>query len=393
MKNRRLNQFIAIIRKDIKVFMDDFLPFLLLLVIFPICLGFFYGIMYQNIIEQTIEFKELKLYVMNEASESEMAGFLKPLESDAFPFLELQSVETEKEMADRLQEENTAGLVVTALSDPESKSRYMISYRNRGGETIEKQMVQRFLSQAVADTNLSITIQRELSNIGQGEEDENIEALQRKISRIQAGEYVEQRPVEETKALSSMQIYMISVFISFSLFFSTGIVLQREKKLVMRAYASGANRFTLFFGNAVSTFLIGFVMCCFYYTIVFGFILNLKVPVVPLLSVMALQGIMIAGFQTMLMGLCRTDKSSILISIFVLMIFLFAGGGAYPTDTVAGADTISNMIPNYNLFKLYEALILKNPLNDMMWRGLFVALISFAMAGIGLVVFLKKEEV
>src|SRR6056297_3099920 len=61
-KNKSLGHFMTIVKKDLKVFSKDLPVYCLLTLVFPLCLGFFYGLMYQNIMEQEVKLSPLTVY-------------------------------------------------------------------------------------------------------------------------------------------------------------------------------------------------------------------------------------------------------------------------------------------------------------------------------------------
>ena len=387
MNLRWWNHLGTIVRKDLKVLRGDFPLLGVLLILFPLALSFFYSLMYQNIMDQKVELKDLTVYVV--ADQEKPSSYLSVEEwaqmagADFFPFLEVIPLASAEGLEDLLKEENRVGLVVSGTQ---------LRWVNHGNETIEKEMVLRFLSEAARETNLSMMLQSQILSLSGPEQTDQYHAFIERSQEIDKASFVQELPQMEIRALSSREYFIISVFVSFSLFFSTGIVLQREKKLVRRAYAAGLSKTILFSGNALTTFFLGFLMMSIYFFLTFYGILQLNVPLIPLLLVVAIQAIMITGFHSMLMGLCRTDKSSTLISIFVLMIFLLLGGGNFPADTFPAGEILANGIPNYNVIKLYEALILEIPLMNLLGRFGFVLAVSAVMGLIGWFAFIKKEE-
>ncbi len=387
MKLRWWNHLGTIVRKDLKVLRGDSPIFVILLILFPLALSFFYSLMYQNIMDQNIELKGLTLYISIDqekpSSHLSMEAWAQMVGYGSFPFLEVVPLSAPEGLEDLLKEENRVGLVVSGEQ---------LRWVNHGNDTLEKEMVLRYLSEAVREANLSIMLQSQIASLSGPEHTELYNAYIKHSQEIDQTSFVQELPQMEIRALSSREYFMISVFVSFSLFFSTGIVLQREKKLVRRAFATGLSKRILFSGNALTTFSLGFLMMSAYFLLTFYGILQLKVPLFPLLLVVAMQATMITGFHSMLMGLCKTDKSSTLISVFVLMIFLLLGGGNFPADTFPAGETLANVIPNYNVSKLYEALILEIPLMNLLGRFGLVLSVSAVMGMIGWFAFMKKEE-
>jgi ABC-type multidrug transport system permease subunit len=133
-------------------------------------------------------------------------------------------------------------------------------------------------------------------------------------------------------------------------------------------------------------------MCALYFLIIFGLVLRLNIAIFPLIAVILLQAFMITGIQSLISGFCRTEKTSNMVSIFVLMGFMFLGGGAMPIDSYGDVSALTNFAPNYHVLKLYETIVLDTPMSSMMWRVGIVLAISFVLALVGMLVFVKKEE-
>ena len=390
MKNKWMNHLKTTVKKDILVFKSEFFQYFMLFVIFPICLGVFYGVMYQNILEQKIVFNELTIYRVSDGSAKMLNKLFDAFDSEGFSFVKIEDVESEEAMEQNLKV--NGGIGMTVYFDRTSQDSIDIKWINRGSDSLEKGLVQQFLTQAVREANMNISIQNQLSGLSTEELNGKYPGFPEKLATLSSGNFVRKVESEEVKALSSMQLFLISIFISFSVFFSTGMVKQREKKLVQRAYASGVGRVMLYLSNTVSNFLISTFMCALYFLIVFGFVLRLQVALIPLIAVILLQGFLIAGIQSLIAGICRSEKTSIMVSMVILMVFMFLGGGAVPIDTYGDVSGLTNFAPNYHVFKLYEAIVLDIPMNTMLWRAGVVVLISVGLALLGMGIFVKKEE-
>jgi len=211
--------------------------------------------------------------------------------------------------------------------------------------------------------------------------------------QISASNYVGKTQALEIKSLSSTAFFILSTFIAFSLFITTNSLQEREKKLFLRSFATGSSRMTLYLTNAFSNFLISFMMCLVYFLVVFFVLLKLPVSMGQLLWIVSLQALFISSFRAMITGFCRTDKGGTTLSIFVLMFMLFAGGASFPIESFGEPSLLTNLAPNYNLFKLYEAAALNQPYVNLQWRIMTVLILSLIMLFAGLTVFLKREEV
>lgn len=391
MKNKRLNHLKTTVKKDILVFKSEFFQYFMLFVLFPICLGFFYGVMYQNILEQKIVFNNLTIYRVSDGSEEMLSGIFDALESDGFSFVKIEDVGTEEEMVQKLKSDNSIGL--TVYFDHSTDGSINLKWLDRGSDSLEKGVVQQFITQAVREANMSINVQNQLSSLSASQLEARYPGFSEKMAALNSGYFVEKVETEPIKALSSTELFLISIFISFSVFFTTGMVKQREKKQVQRAFASGVNRTMLYLSNSVSIFIISTFMSALYFLIVFGFVLRIQVAILPLIGVILLQGLMITGVQSLISGFCKTERTSIMVSMFVLFGFMFLGGGAVPIDSYGDASSLTNFAPNYHVFKLYEAIVLDNPMNTMLWRAGVVVLIAVGMIALGMLVFVKKEEI
>lgn len=384
MKNKSFGHFITIVKKDLKVFSKDLLVYCLLTLVFPLCLGFFYGLMYQNIMEQEVKLSPLTLYHYSTTDDQARESLLQIFNTDAFSFVELVKTDSFESFETLTADEGTAGIIFE-----ESK----ITWINKGKDSIEKSTVQTFLQNAIKEINIADQQQNLVKTLSEAVDDKQENALYQNMMQVNQSAYIQKTPALEIKSLSPMAFFMLSTFIAFSLFITTNSLQEREKKLFLRSFATGPSRLTLYFSNTFSNFIISFMMCLAYFIVVFFLLLKMPVALGQLLFVVSLQALFISGFRSMITGFCRTDKGGTTLSIFMLMFMLFAGGASFPIESFGDPTLLTNLAPNYNLFKLYESMALNQAYTNFQWRVMTVVILSLVMLFAGLVVFLKREEI
>jgi len=383
-KKNRMGHFITIVKKDLKVFSKDLLVYCLLSLVYPFCLGFFFGLLYQNIMEQEVKMSPLTLYHYSTTNDQAWMVLLQTFNSEAFAFCEPVKAGSFESFEALTEEEGTAGIIFE-----DSK----ITWINKGKDSIEKSTIQTFLQNAIKEINIAKQQQNLVKTLSEQVDETKNNELYQEIMSINQTTYLQNTPALEIKALTPIAFFILSTFVAFSLFITTNSLQEREKKLFLRSFATGPSRLTLYFSNVFSNFIISYMMCLVYFFVVF--FLLLKMPVAPgqLLLIVSLHSLFISSFRAMITGFCRTDKGGTTLSIFVLLFMLFAGGASFPIETFGEVPLLTNLAPNYNLFKLYETLALKQAYTNMHWRVVTVLILSIIMLFAGLMVFLKWEEI
>ena len=384
MKNKKIGHFLTIVKKDLKVFSKDLLVYCLLTLVFPLCLGFFYGLMYQNIMEQEVKMSPLTLYHYSTADEEGWNVLLQTFNSEAFSFVETVKIDSFETFEELTAQEGTAGIIFEGSK---------ITWVNKGKESIEKSSVQTFLQNATKEINITNQQQNLMKTLSEQVDETKNNELYQEMMKVNQTDFIQKTPALAIKSLSPMAFFILSTFVAFSLFITTNSLQEREKKLFLRSFATGPSRLTLYFSNAFSNFFISYMMCLVYFFVVFFLLLKMPVALGPLLLIVSLHALFISGFRAMITGFCRTDKGGTTLSIFVLMFMLFAGGASFPIESFGEPTLLTNLAPNYNLFKLYETLALNQAYTNLQWRVLSVLILSLVMLFAGLVVFLKREEI
>ncbi len=384
MKNRSLGHFITIVKKDLKVFSKDLLVYCLLTLVFPLCLGFFYGLMYQNIMEQEVKLSPLTLYYYSTTNDQTYKGLLQTFNSDAFAFVEAVEADSFDGFEELTANEGTAGIIFEDTK---------ITWINKGKDSIEKSTLQTFLQNAIKEINIANEQQNLVKTLSEAVDETKDNTFYQNMMQVNQSAYIQKTPALEIKSLSPMAFFILSTFVAFSLFITTNSLQEREKKLFLRSFATGPSRFTLYFSNAFSNFIISYLMCLVYFFVVFFLLLKMPVALGQLLLIVSLHALFISGFRAMITGFCRTDKGGTTLSIFVLMFMLFAGGASFPIESFGDPSLLTNLAPNYNLFKLYESMALNQAYTNLQWQVMTVLVLSLVMLFVGWVVFLKREEI
>mgnify|MGYP003809613701 CR=1 FL=1 len=383
-RNKKIDSFFTIVKKDLKVFSSDLLVFFLLTLVFPLCLGFFYGLMYQNILDQEVNMSPLTIYHYSAASDPAFQAISHTFDTEAFSFVQAIEVESHEEFQQLTAKEGVVGIIFNDST---------ITWVNKGNQSLEKRTVQNYLQNTVREINLTNQKQNLANERFENFNPSQGSSVYQDIMRIQQTSFIQKTPAPVIHSLSSMAFFILSTFVAFSLFITTNSLQEREKRLFLRTFATGVSRITLYMANAFSNFMISFLLCLVYFLVVFFILLNNPVSLVQLLLMVSLHAFFISSFRAMITGCCRTDKGGTTLSIFFLMFMLFAGGASFPIESFGEVSVLTNLAPNYNLFKLYENLALNQAYTGLQWRIAVVMIPSMIMLLAGLAVFLKREEI
>ena len=81
----------AILAKDLKVAGSQG-ALMVLLLVFPLALGLFYGLMYQNVFDQNITWAPLTVFLLDETGEADQGFIGKVLSAESLPFVQKRTV-------------------------------------------------------------------------------------------------------------------------------------------------------------------------------------------------------------------------------------------------------------------------------------------------------------
>ncbi len=366
----------AIFSKDFKVIKSQGFSTLLLF-LFLLALGLLYGLMYQNVFDQNIHWTPLPVFIFDETGSSE-PGFAEDLLSpDRFPFIELHKAFSSLDFEEGLaNQKNAVGLLIK-----EEEGQTKIYWRSVGEKSIEKNILFQAIEKGVEE---ALWHTRTYAILGPRAAD-----FMTEWEILAARPLIREVPREDIRVLSSLEYYLISLFTGFCILFTTEFVRDREQRLIARSFTAGIRKSTLYWSNFLSNFVLVFAVALVYFTIVFGIFLRIPVLLGPFFGAVIVQAMVVSAFQSLLGGVCKNRKVELVISLLALFTMLYLGGAFFPVEVMA-LERIAEFMPNFQLFKLYEGLVLGHPGLDATRLGILFAQ-SAVMALVGWFVFKKSE--
>ncbi|HOZ11634.1 MAG TPA: ABC transporter permease [Thermotogota bacterium] len=369
----------AILAKDLKVAGSQG-ALIVLLLVFPLALGLFYGLMYQNVFDQNITWAPLTVFLLDETGEADQGFIGKVLNVESLPFVQKRIVSSVRGFEESLAEQKDA--VGIAIRRVEGQT--LIYWHPIGESSLEKsillQAVEKGIEEYQWQFRASVFLGSEAESFQKVWETFAARPLFREIAR------------EDIRVLSTIEYFLISLFAAFGFMFSTEFLRDREQKLLARAFMAGIGKSTLYWSNFLSNFIIFFAGILVYFAIVFGLILRSSIAIVPFFGIAALQALVVSAFQSLAGGLFKTNKTGLAFILPALFVMLYLGGAFYSVNQEPTMEKIANFLPNYQLFKLYEGLVLGHPYQEAS-RAFILLAVSTVMAFIGWFAFTKKEVI
>ena len=126
----------AILAKDLKVAGSQG-ALIVLLLVFPLALGLFYGLMYQNVFDQNITWAPLTVFLLDETGEADQGFFGKVLNVESLPFVQKRIVSSVRGFEASLAEQKDA--VGIAIRRVEGQT--LIYWHPIGESSLEKSIL------------------------------------------------------------------------------------------------------------------------------------------------------------------------------------------------------------------------------------------------------------
>jgi len=365
----------AIIKKDFETVKRQLVLIFFLLILFPLVLGYMYGIMYQNVLEQKIDLKTLEVLLFEDGSTTFAESFNFFLKSDMLSFISIKEFKSKAQLQNTLKSKPEAvGIIISG-----NKAEFL----DEGKDSIGKSILLRNLSEFVSKTDEEMVILGKLS--------ERYPLYRTYSDEISGISFVSELHLTGKRVLTTMEIFLLSVFIGFSFIASTDMLKEKENGLVLRALSTGISKMQLFSGNFISTFLLSFFMVIVYFLIALFLILRSSVSFQSFFPIIFIHAFFIASYQSLITGLFKTEKGGRALGIPLFIIFIYLGGSFYPVSESSPLWTVANFTPNFHLFKLYESVLLDTGLQGQAWRFAVLGISAAVLFLAGWASFMKKE--
>jgi ABC-type polysaccharide/polyol phosphate export permease len=379
MNGKQVEIYRAVFIKDTKVLWSQAIITIVLL-LFPMVLGLIYGLMYQNVLDQNITWHPLSVYLYDETEGSSRFIIENAFHAEKLPFVTLVRTESEGSLRRALDEQtNRVGITIKRVGN--ATQWY---WQNSGDQSLEKNLVYQSLTKVLKEYQWQSDVTNMLGEYSTG--------FRQELGSLSTSSLVKESAITESRILTTNEYYLISLFVAFGFLLSTEYLRDREQKLVARAFTAGVSKLTLYFSNFVSNFAIILGLIFLYFAIVFGIILRPSIDILHFLFVAALQALAISSYQSLISGVFKTNKAGLGFGMPLLFVMLYLGGSFYPVNQSATLESIANGTPNYQLFKLYESLVIGTPFHEP-WRIAVVLGVCALLTTTGWIFFSKEEVI
>jgi len=212
-------------------------------------------------------------------------------------------------------------------------------------------------------------------------------------AKTSATNFVTADKTEGKTKISSIALFLTSVFVAFAFFINTEFFQERDKNILKRVFASGASYKTVFFGNFLSIFSLTFFISGIYFLISYYFILKISPPVLDFLGAISLMSLMIASFHSFIIGLFSTERTMKVFFGVIFFAFVILGGSFYPADSFSITAKVAAFTPNFNIQKILESLITGTNLASEGIRIITLLIICAVLTITGMIMFEKRVKV
>jgi len=388
----------TILKKDIRVFTSSFAQNIFMLLIFPLIIGLLYGMMYENILENKLELNTLKVFVLNEDKGIAGQALKNIMDSEALYFVEKIEVTTEEELQANINKnKNAMGIFLPSnLSDNLFiGQKETFNVMDKGNISIEKSIFNSILKEFTNNLNTNFLAGKIISEntINKQDIDGKIAEFMELNAKTSATNFVTADKTEGKTKISSIALFLTSVFVAFAFFINTEFFQERDKNILKRVFASGASYKTVFFGNFLSIFSLTFFISGIYFLISYYFILKISPPVLDFLGAISLMSLMIASFHSFIIGLFSTERTMKVFFGVIFFAFVILGGSFYPADSFSITAKVAAFTPNFNIQKILESLITGTNLASEGIRIITLLIICAVLTITGMIMFEKRVKV
>ncbi len=390
-------KLLNILMKDIKVFNSQFVQNMFMLLVFPIIIGLLYGIMYENILENKLELNTLKVFVLNEDDGVAGTAFDSLMESDSLAFIDRIGVADLQELNSNIdRNKNAVGIILGKELSQKLMNGEKTDFRilDKGNITIEKTIFNSILKNFTDNMNINFQAAGIIAenSLSQDEVIGKIERFTKLNSEISAVNFVESTKTEGKTKISSIAMFLTSIFVIFAFFINTEFLAERDKHILSRVIASGASSKTVFWGNFLSIFSLTFFISGIYFLISYYFIVPARPFVLDFLGAIALLSVMIASFYAFIIGFFTTERTMKIFFGMIFFAFIMFGGSFYPADQFSITAKVAVFTPNFNMQKILESLVSGGNLAQEGVRIISLLIICSILTLTGLFMFEKKVK-
>jgi len=367
--------FKAMFIKDIKKLSSSIKLYIFTMLIFPISLAFFYGVMYKNAVNPDRNLQKAKLVFVDKDKSSYSKGIENIFKNDKLKKFIDFSTETNMEgVKKKLQN----GKIDAAIEIPKEFSSSiqngkktnikMIKSLSAASETeVAYGIINSYLD---VINNNSIVISALKSNINNMQK---LNAIILKIvpetAALSTGNYSKVTSIKLDKKITAKQ-YFAGSLLSFTGFFiaitaATIMVKEVQEGTMNRLMSTSATYFKVYVEKLVLAFSISAVFISAYVIINCALGIVWSKSLIEIVSMIILQAFALTGIAAVLMSIFKNTKILTMICVPVIMLFACFGGSFYYVDDAAIKFNYMKFTLNYWIGDAYNKLMLGNGMSSI----------------------------
>lgn len=356
---------LAYIFKDLRLYKKDILSNLVSLLIFPIALSFFYGLMQEKAFEGSSRINKFSLSI-EDKDNSETSRII----SEIFKDKSLQDMIEVKDSDEDIKivipngfQKNLQNGEKTTLSINQVKK----------DTIIPAHIVDGFLTSFAQNASIANGVNRNIynSSISDIEKQRLAATLGAKLNETFKSSAIKADTVAMSNRLNAFEYYSIAMLTFISVLtivaFSTEFIKERSEGTLKRIYTTSINGSQLFIGRVGAAFIVSLLsnIC---YVLFFRFIgKGFSGNILLLTGAVIINSLFISGMTGLIISLFKDEKSAKIILNTLMMVSVMLAGVFFPIDIIDNKfiNIASKLTPNLWLADMYKKLALYNELPAM----------------------------
>lgn len=384
--------FKAMFIKDIKKLSSSIKLYIFIMLVFPISLAFFYGVMYKNAVNPDRNLQKVKLVFVDNDKSSYSKGIENIFKNHKFKkFIDFSTETNMEDVKKNLQN----GKIDAAIEIPKEFSSSiqngkktnikMIKSLSAGSET---EVVYGIINSYLDVINNNSMVIRALKNNISNPQKVNavISKIIPETADLSTGNYSKVTSIKLDKKITAKQ-YFAGSMLSFTGFFiaitaATIMVKEVQEGTMNRLMSTSATYFKVYVEKLVLAFSISAIFISAYVIVncVFGIVWSKNL--IEILFMIVLQSFTLTGIAAVLMNIFKNTKILTIICIPVIMLFACFGGSFYYVDDAAIKFNYMKFTLNYWIGDAYNKLMLGNGMSSIVLN----LSIIFAVGAVGMII-------
>jgi len=344
----------------------------------PIIIGLLFGTLYEKMMDKSITLRNIDIYTIIEKDDSYTEGINSMLSLKELPFINAITKEDEK-FIDTLKNKEESLFI--------KESNKKLEIINYGKDSMEKSIVSNLVT--------------ELVNVLQEKDISNMSFKERKIFlsefiKISSTDFTETVEIETDKKLSSYETMIVNLFVAMSLFiavtFASEFIKGRENSMLTRLISMNVDNKSIFLNNVLAVFIITFGITFIYMIISLMLVLRMEISPVKIILPCLIHGGFTAGLYGISIGIFKREHTYKNIITPILMIIMLLGGSSIPLDLFDNIIFVAKLMPNYNIQRIFQEVLLQNDLSNIKISILIVLIEIAVLICVGLISFNSCER-